>query len=88
MIDTSDGIQRRTTHETLKPAAVVRYHKNKAGVDRFDKLNAYDPFGRKTVKWWKKLFFYLIQMGVVNSYIAQKTVSAKKYTLLQYMTEL
>ena len=57
MVDTSDGQQRRTTHETLKPAAVVRYNKNKAGVDRFDQLNAYTRLAEKLSSGGREYFF-------------------------------
>ena len=53
-------------HETLKPAAVIRYNKGKVGVDRADQMSSYYPMYRKTLKWWKKMFFGLFTIAVVN----------------------
>ena len=55
----------------MKPDAILDYNVNKTGVDRNDQLVAYYPF-KKTMKWWKKLFFHLFIRGVVNSYILFK----------------
>ena len=42
------------------------------GVDKNDQLRSYHGFFRKTKKWWKKLFFYLIEMNLSNSYAIHK----------------
>jgi len=39
------------------------------GVDTVDQYLAYYPFIRKTVKWPKKIFFYLLQCCLFNSYV-------------------
>jgi hypothetical protein len=67
MVETDDGRRHRGTHETLKPATVVDYNRHKAGVDKLDQMASYYPFDRKTVKWWKKLFFQLFQTGLIHA---------------------
>ncbi|XP_049942652.1 piggyBac transposable element-derived protein 4-like [Schistocerca serialis cubense] len=49
------------------PNAVLDYNINKTGVDRSDQLVAYYHFKKKSMKWWKKLFFHLFIQGIVNS---------------------
>lgn len=68
MVQTGQGRDERAggDHETLKPAAIVRYNQNKAGVDRADQMASYYPMHRKTVKWWKKMFFGLFTMSLIN----------------------
>ena len=39
------------------------------GVDRLDQRMSYYQFMRKSVKWWRKVFFWLMEVAVVNSYI-------------------
>jgi hypothetical protein len=39
------------------------------GVDTADQYLAYYPFICKTVKWPKKVFFYLLQCALFNSYV-------------------
>ena len=42
------------------------------GVDIADQHSVYYRFIRKTVKWWKKIAFWLIETSMVNSYILYK----------------
>ncbi|XP_055864252.1 uncharacterized protein LOC129922380 [Biomphalaria glabrata] len=43
------------------------------GVDRFDQLSSYYPVGRKSVKWWRYIFRFLLQTAVINSWIIYAT---------------
>jgi len=38
-------------------------------VDRCDQLLVYYALNRKTTKWWKRLFFRLLDMSVINAMI-------------------
>ena len=67
MIDTSNGRPARNAHETLKPQTVVSYNRHKAGVDKHDQMASYYPMSRKTLKWWKKLFFHFFQLGTIQA---------------------
>ena len=65
-------VRRKTAkrEETFpKPAVVSEYTKYMGGVDRSDHYCASYAFLRKTVKWWRKLFFWLIETSIVNSYV-------------------
>ena len=42
---------------------------------------AYYSFERKTIQWWKKLFYYLFHLVVVNAHILHNKTSKKKMTL-------
>lgn len=77
MVESEQEQEARGGHQTTKPAAVLRYNKGKTGVDRHDQLASYYPLYRKTVKWWKKVFFGLVTMAVVN---VQKYRSIKNRT--------
>jgi hypothetical protein len=65
-------------HHKIKPAAALDHNKYKTGVDRSDQMLSYYSFERKTVKWWKKLFFHLFDLVVVNSHILHNKTSKKK----------
>jgi len=65
----------------MKPSAMLDYNKYKTGVDRSDQMLSYYSFERKTIKWWKKLFFRLVDLVVVNSHILHKKTSKKKMSL-------
>jgi hypothetical protein len=74
-------VQVRTKRGQLKekPQVVQLYNDNMLGVDKMDPLAAYYSFLRKSVKWWRKVMFWLLEVSVVNSYIVYKT----RLTLLQ-----
>lgn len=55
------------------PSAVNTYNKSMGGVDRFDQLSSYYPVGRKSVKWWRYIFRFLLQTAVINSWIIYAT---------------
>ena len=55
--------------EVEKPACVLDYTKNMGGVDRSDHYCATYVFIRKSLKWWRKLFFWCLEVCIVNSYI-------------------
>ena len=42
------------------------------GVDKFAQYRNYYPSGHHTKKWWKVLFFNLLDMAITNSYICYK----------------
>ncbi|UYV82776.1 USP34, partial [Cordylochernes scorpioides] len=58
-----------TREELFKPDAVIDYNKGKVGVDWSDQMMAYYSFSRKTLKWWKKIFFHLFSLCFVNGNI-------------------
>jgi len=65
-------------HHKIKPAAVLDYCKHKTGVDRSDQMLSYYAFESKTIKWWKKLFFHLFDLVVLNAHILHNKMSKKK----------
>ena len=48
-----------------KPAVVDCYSHFMNGVDIADQHSVYYSFIRKTVKWWKKIVFWLIETSMV-----------------------
>ena len=69
-----------------RPLAISHYNKNMAGVDRFDQLIKYYSFLRRTIKWSKKMTFYLLQMALQNAYAlyTKYTRDVRKLSHLQF----
>ena len=60
--------------ELKKPKAVDDYNQNMGGVDRSDQLlSSYDVL-LKSYRWWKTLFFHMIDVSIVNSFILFQAV--------------
>ena len=69
----------RNGQAVLKPTPVVDYCKNMGGVDLSDQILQYYDVLRRTLKWWKKLFFHLLNLMLVNAYkLYRKLVNGQR----------
>lgn len=64
------NIAKNPVNSRMKPESVLLYNKTMGAIDAMDKT--IKPFSnhRKTFKWYKKVFFYLIDVALFNSYKA------------------
>lgn len=76
--------RKRHRQQVQKPAVVDLYNHNMNGVDVADQLTVFYPFTRKTLKWWRKLFFWLVEVTLVNSYLLYKQVCSEPRSHLAY----
>ena len=76
--------------EVRKPVMVEEYNKYMGGVDKSDQLLSYYGFSHRTVKWWRRAFFHLIDLAVVNAYIlyCDAPHSGRRFTHEQFRIEL
>ncbi|KAG5891125.1 hypothetical protein JTB14_022237 [Gonioctena quinquepunctata] len=68
----------------LKPAAVVDYNQNMGGVDKTDMLLSTTKTVRKCIKWYKKVFFHLLDLAVLNSHVVYKMKTGENIALLDF----
>lgn len=54
------------------PEVVKIYNETMGGVDKFDQLRECYAVGRRSVKWWHRIFYYSIDFTIVNSYAMWK----------------
>ena len=52
-----------------KPISIVKYNTYMGGVDKSNQLLSYYTFHHRTVKWWKRAAFHLLNLAYVNAYI-------------------
>lgn len=69
-------VQRRTkappyTKDIAKPMPVHLYNHNMGGVDLNDQLRSYYPSGRSGKKWWRFVFWYLLDVSICNAFIVE-----------------
>jgi len=60
-----------------QPQAIATYNQYMNAVDRSDQMLATNNVLRKCMQWWKTLFFHLIDIAVVNSFILFKEHQAQ-----------
>ena len=56
------------------PPCLPHYVQFMRGVDRGDQLSSYYNIGRRSKKWWRRLFFYLVECCVLNAYVLDSWV--------------
>ena len=70
-VPTMDVVVKETSYKTSvvkqKPTVVQNYNAWMSGVDNSDQLLQYYNFNRKTIKWWKKVFFHFLSLGIINA---------------------
>jgi len=74
----TEGNYRDEHRNAIKPAIVADHNRHMGHVDNADRMaNSYTA-SRRTWKWTKKLFFHLLDLAIVNSYILLASCGGKK----------
>uniref|UniRef100_A0A674EYF1 PiggyBac transposable element-derived protein domain-containing protein n=1 Tax=Salmo trutta TaxID=8032 RepID=A0A674EYF1_SALTR len=69
-----------TGERKIKPDCVLDYNLKMGAVDKADMINSFVECTRKTTKWYKKIFFQLIDTAVLNgSIVHRKVITYQKY---------
>ncbi|CAH2094173.1 unnamed protein product [Euphydryas editha] len=55
------------------PLTVVQYTERMGGVDRFDHLRCSYDVSRRSKKWWFRLFYFCVDLCIVNSFLLYTT---------------
>ena len=75
--------------EIEKPCVVIDYTSQMGGVDCSGYYCASYSFTRKTLHWWRKLFFWLLEVSVVNLFITFSEIHGiQNARQLQYRNNL
>ena len=61
-----------TRSDVTCPPCLPDYQENMRGVDRADQLGSYYKVGRRSRKWWKRVFAYGIECSISNAYVLDK----------------
>lgn len=71
-----------------KPECMVDYNINMHLVDQSDTMITSINCARPTIKWYKKLFFHVLDFSIPNAHILHREVTGKKDTLEEFAMEL
>jgi len=79
--------------KAIKPQIVMDYNHHMGYVEKGDRMAISCFISRHTFKWTKKLFFHLLDLAILNSYILHSSCGGKKmshrdfrYTLVRNMS--
>jgi hypothetical protein len=79
---------RETGRKIRKPLCIVQYNKNMRAVDQVDMQISFSECLRKTLKWYRKLFFHLFDITVQNSYAMFKMKNDRSLELSDFRLQL
>ncbi|CAG5010492.1 unnamed protein product [Parnassius apollo] len=81
-------IQNRFQQRKIKPAEVAEYNQHMSGVDRADQMISYYSSPRKSIRWYKKVMFHLLDVAVWNSFFIFKKYCQANCDFLLFREEL
>lgn len=84
----SGKIDHTTGNEKIKPQCVLDYIKKMGGVDKVDMMDSFVGCTRKTLKWYKKLFFHFVDLAVHNAFIVYKVKNDSSLTYQKFRKNL
>ena len=70
-----------TRGDVCCPPLLPDYQKFKGGVDRGDQLQSNYNIGRRSHKWWNRIFFYIIEVSILNAYILNSYVQPSRHAV-------
>ena len=88
--DSMVEIQRRSRSvaggiETIhKPKVIDDYNQHMGGVDQSDQLVLYYGYAHRQAKWWKRVFFHLVDLSLVNASILYNSTNQEKLTQMEF----
>ena len=72
-LDTDVTVKRKspggTRVDVTCPPCLPDYQQYMRGVDRGDQLVTYYNLSRRSKKWWKRCFAYLVECSLLNAYV-------------------
>jgi len=68
------------------PSSIADYNRYMGGVDKFDQYMAAYSICQKSRRWWVKMFYYLLDTSIVNSFLMYKKSCNSHKT--KYMSHL
>lgn len=75
----------------IKPKEIAIYNEHMSGIDRADQMTSYYSSPRKTIRWYKKVLFYLLDVATWNEFFLHKNYCKngdKHYKFLHFREDL
>ena len=76
-------------NKKIKPQCILDYNRYMSGIDKSDQMMSYYSTPRKTIRWYRKIFFHLFDICLWNSFYAYKKIKQlPKVRLLKFREEV
>lgn len=85
---TTAKTNRETGESIVKPLCIDQYNKNMGTIDKVDMLLSPVNCLHKSVKWYKKVFFFLMDYALLNAYSMWKVYTGEQIPLAKFQLEL
>lgn len=79
---------KRDEKNTMKPQCVIEYNQGMGGVDRQDQRLACFPVMRKFLKGYRKIFFYMVDIAMFNSFALFCKLKSTKMEYSSYRLDI
>jgi len=71
-----------------KPDAALEYNKYAKGVDRCNELSTEYSYPHRSKKWWKPIFYHILQVCITNALIIFKEITKQKITHKEFIESI
>ncbi|XP_071580675.1 piggyBac transposable element-derived protein 4-like [Temnothorax nylanderi] len=78
----------KTGEDIIKPTCVHEYNQNMGGVDNIDRQLSITESVRKTIKWYRKLFFHLLDLCLCNAHALYKMRNEEHISFPSFRLEI
>ncbi|XP_050517558.1 piggyBac transposable element-derived protein 4-like [Diabrotica virgifera virgifera] len=79
-------VENRRGQKKLKPVMIRDYNCFMSGIDRIDQMTSYYGTPRKTLRWYMKVFFHLLDICMWNgNWLLNKNRNTSKKTRMSYL---
>lgn len=78
----------RVGNKIKKPDCILDYNVNMGLIDKSDMQMSFNNTARRSIKWYKKFFFHLLDLSVLNSGIVYNSLKETKLKLPEYRLKL
>ncbi|XP_049876310.1 piggyBac transposable element-derived protein 4-like isoform X5 [Pectinophora gossypiella] len=81
-------VSNRFGKRRMKPEEVAIYNQYMSGIDRADQMISYYSSPRKSLRWYKKVLFHLLDVAVWNAFFIYRKYCQDKCDFLVFRDEL
>lgn len=78
----------KTGDKIMKPACIIQYNSKMGAIDKVDMQVSFVECARKTLKWYKKVYFHMIDLCLYNSYILYQIKTGRKPSFSSFRLQI